>query len=198
MAHPAFFAALFLPFLVYCGQLGQETALGEHAGLLAPATLLFLSFSISSPWVFSLLKLYIVSLYVGAACTKLIASFCQRKAWWSAPTLQAYLFGALCSRPGDSFVDGLARCIIERPPLCMLLAVSGLGLELATPLALVTAPFSILIGSSLIALSPSTLASICSKASTSSRTGRPPSSSSSPTRRRSSISAARRGSAATC
>lgn len=151
MAHPAFFSALFLPFLVYCGQLGQETALGEHAGLLAPATLLFLSLSITSPWVFSLLKLYIVSLYVGAACGKLITSFYQRKAWWSAPTLQAYLFGALCSRPGDSFVDGLARFIIERPPLCMLLAVGGLGLELATPLALVAAPFSVLIGSSLIA-----------------------------------------------
>lgn len=151
MAHPAFFAALFLPFLCYCGQLGQETALGEHAGILAPATLLFLSFSTRSTWVFSLLKIYIVSLYVGAACLKLIASVYQKKAWWSAPTLQAYLFGALCSRPGDSFVDGLARYIIERPILCVLLAVGGLGLELAAPLALVAAPFSILIGSSLIA-----------------------------------------------
>ena len=102
MAHPAFFAALFLPFLVYCGQLGQETALGEHAGLLAPATLLFLSLSITSPWVFSLLKLYIVSLYVGAACTKLITSFYQRKAWWSAPTLQHHSLGLECACAGDT------------------------------------------------------------------------------------------------
>ena len=94
--------------------------------------------------------MYIVSLYLGAAALKLIASVLQRKAWWSAPTLQAYLFGALCSRPGDAFANGLARYIIQRPPLCVLLAVGGLSLELAAPLALVSAPLSILFGVSMI------------------------------------------------
>ena len=44
----------------------------------------------------------------------------------------------------------MVRFVIARPALCTLLSLGGLGLELAAPLALVSAPFSVLFGVKMI------------------------------------------------
>ena len=139
------YGTLFVIWMVYNSQLGQETSIGQHSAVPVPHILFYLAmaFGGDGAWGTAFIKIHMMSLYFAPGLLKLLSAWLQKRVWWRAPTMQYYLFAALFSRPSDEkHVDSLVKAIIRRPWLCTFLACNGLAFECIFPVVLFNATAS--------------------------------------------------------
>ncbi|CAJ1419595.1 unnamed protein product [Effrenium voratum] len=130
---PRFFLfASFGLYFLYFGQLYCESKHGGHGALLLPSVLLLLALSggpLGSPWSLVFIKLFLGTIYLAGAVSKVVVSGVFGKPWLGS-TMQAYILDAMWSRPHPSaLVRAAQRFLLQRWYLCTSMALFGLVFE---------------------------------------------------------------------
>jgi hypothetical protein len=144
MAPRVFLFVAYLLSLCYFPQLYAEVTCSGHSTILIPSLLLLLSCAPSldhqvksrSEWPLVLIRIYLASGYFASGMCKLLCGARFQRFWGWGPTLQAYVFDGMWSRPTDSaVVRRLQQQLLTRPWLATALASGSVLFETSFILA---------------------------------------------------------------
>ena len=129
--------AAFLLSLCYFPQLFAEVTCSGHSTILIPSILFLLSCAPSldhqvrstSEWPLHLIRIYISVGYFSSGMCKLLCGARFNRFWGKGPTLQAYIFDGMWSRPAGPVVTWLQRLLLTSPWIATLLASGSVVFE---------------------------------------------------------------------